>query len=190
MRAFIAGIWLAVALTLVTDTRAATPGVGPDSASEPWYVKASFTPTGRTLDGFALAKSRKHWCAADFYEASRLPLDVMKAFAESNLAFSVPWEPRGLPRLLAKVGRYRKCDGQTGVFLALMDFGARRTRVHHVVEFGPGPFAALNLSDRNGLTIWWCDECDDFVEISWDVRKRKFLFRGMDDMLEDRSSSP
>lgn len=183
MRRLIAACLL---LTCGLHSQAARLDIRTEPANHAWWLRATLTPDSRTLFGLPLAHFNPRWCAADFWEPSLLPRDALvEAFVGTDLAFSQTWHAHGLPSLLAKVGVYRRCDGKTGSFVALLDLRGPRTRVRHVEEIEPAAFTALALSRNNALEIWWCSECDDFLEMSWDVGRQKFVFRALDHMPDD-----
>jgi len=80
----------------------------------------------------------------------------------------------------AFVGAYRRCAGERGLFLAIIDRQGARTRLRFLVEVpDPGSaFAALTQEADGTLAVWWCADCDAGHRIAFNRDTRGFYVAG------------
>mgnify|MGYP003417420485 CR=1 FL=1 len=81
---------------------------------------------------------------------------------------------------VAFVGAYRRCTGEQGLFVAIIEPGKDRVRMRFLVEL-PDPGSGLALLDREPdgtLAAWWCADCANGNRIAFNRDKREFYVAG------------
>jgi hypothetical protein len=80
----------------------------------------------------------------------------------------------------AFVGAYRHCDGERGLFVAIVEPGKDRVRMRFLVE-APAPGSGLAMLDREPdgtLAVWWCADCANGNRIAFNRDKREYFVAG------------
>lgn len=158
--------------------------VRPEPARDPWWQRATLTPRGATVRGIAIKRLEPAWCAAEAF-TRELFGDELLGPAGGNplegLAFSLEasLDGSGKPQT-AFVGAYRRCNGESGLFVAITDRPGERPRMRFLVEVpDPGTaFAALALEPDGTLAVWWCAACDNGHRIAFNRETRGFYVAG------------
>ena len=158
--------------------------VRPEPARDPWWQRATLTPRGATVRGIAIKRLEPAWCAAEAF-TRELFGDELLGPAGGNplegLAFSLEasFDGSGKPQT-AFVGAYRRCNGESGLFVAITDRPGERPRMRFLVEVpDPGTaFAALALEPDGTLAVWWCAACDNGHRIAFNRETRGFYVAG------------
>ena len=183
--------WLVVLLVCVAATapssvRADKPllEVAAEPAAKPWWQRARWHARATAVHGVAIKRLHPQWCAADALR--RAPLDeavgateVERALAGRSFVLDGSFDGSGAAQR-AFVGVYRRCDGEQGLFVAVVEPARERTRMRFLVEV-PDPGSALALLDREPdgtLAVWWCVDCDNGNRIAFNRERREFYVAG------------
>ncbi|HET9976578.1 MAG TPA: hypothetical protein VFQ20_04020 [Burkholderiaceae bacterium] len=151
-----------------------------EPARDPWWRRATIQPRSQVVHGVPVKRLHPDWCAAeafsrDFFGADRLvgPTD--------GLAFALEGRFDGGDRpQLAFVGAYRRCGGEQGLFLAIVEPAAQRPRVRFLVEVPEAPSAIAHLTrEPDGtLVVWWCVDCAEGVRVPYNREAKGFHVAG------------
>jgi hypothetical protein len=185
MRALLA-LMLCVAAFSPAAARADKPmlDVAAEPADKPWWQRARWHARAASVNGVAIKRLHPQWCAADALR--RAPLDaavgaaeVDRALAGRTFELDGAFDGSGAPQR-AFVGAYRRCDGEQGLFVAVVEPARDRTRMRFLVEV-PEPGSALALLDREPdgtLAVWWCPDCGSGNRIGFNRERREFYVAG------------
>jgi len=167
-----------------TAARSAFVSVRDEPASDPWWQRATLNPQSTLLRGMSIKRLQPAWCAAEAF-TRELFGDALLGAAGGNplegLAFSIDAPLDGSGKLqTAFVGAYRRCDGERGLFVAIIDRQRERPRLRFLVEVpDPGTaFAALALEPDGTLGVWWCGACSNGHRIAYSRESRGFFVAG------------
>jgi hypothetical protein len=170
-----------------------------------WYLlPMSIRPTGTSVSGIRLSQINawrtrqaqdrpaidvQPWCFANalsdrsFTSSS----EVVQANIESSFRdnpehrFRLRGRFTGENELLALVGHYEECDGETGSFIMLLDDAAAPPRLVHVDDL---PYVSglqyMRLVDGD-LTVSTCFECGDVTGYFYDRRRGRFYWESLGD---------
>lgn len=176
-----------VCLFLATPLRAQTSGllnVAPEPAGEPWWQRATLHPRATTLRGIAVKRFEPAWCAAQDFTRELFGDDLLGPAGGSplqGLSFAIEssFDGSGKPQT-AFLGAYRRCDGEQGLFVAIVEQAGKRPRMRFLVEVpNPGTaFAALSLEPDGALAVWWCGGCNNGHRIAYNRETRGFFVAG------------
>ena len=168
-------------------SRAQTPGllsVAPEPARDPWWQRATLHPRATTLRGMAIKRFEPAWCAAEAFTRELFGDDLLGPAGGSPLdglsfAIEASFDGSGKPQT-AFVGAYRRCDGERGLFVAIVERPGERQRLRFLVEVpDPGTaFAALSLEPDGALAVWWCGGCANGHRIAYNRETRGFFVAG------------
>ena len=155
-----------------------------EPAREPWWQRATLTPQASVVRGLPVKRFEAAWCAAEAFTRALFGEDLLGPAGGNpldGLAFAVDgaFDGSGKPQT-AFVGAYRRCDGERGLFVAIIESSAPRTRMRFLVEVpDPGTaFAALSLEPDGALAVWWCAACDNGHRIVFNRETRGFYVAG------------
>ena len=155
-----------------------------EPAREPWWQRATLMPQATTVRGLPIKRFEPAWCAAQDFTRVLFGEELLGPAGGSpldGLAFSLDgsFDGSGKPQM-AFVGAYRRCDGERGLFVAIIEPSAQRTRVRFLVEVpDPGTaFAALSVEPDGALAVWWCAACDNGHRIAYNRETRGFYVAG------------
>lgn len=175
-------------LTLIAPSLAgaAEPvfSVRAEPASDPWWQRASWNPRATSVYGMSVKRLQPEWCAAEAITRELIGKEWLGATAsgaDDNLAFSIEASFDGSgKRQTAFVGAYRRCDGERGLFVAIIDRIRERPRLRFLVEVpDPGTaLALLGLEPDGALAVWWCDGCGNGHRIAYNRESRGFYVAG------------
>jgi hypothetical protein len=184
--AIVVALCAAFVVPAVLAQTAAPPvlSIRPEPARDPWWQRATLSPRATTVRGIAIKRLEPAWCAAEAFTrelfgeellgpASGNPLEGLAFSLEASLDGS------GKPQT-AFVGAYRRCNGESGLFVAITDRSGERPRMRFLVEVpDPGTaFAALALEPDGTLAVWWCAACDSGHRIAYNRETRGFYVVG------------
>ncbi len=181
-------------LSLPAQTFAAPPfvTVQAEPARDPWWLRATLSPRASSVLGIGIKRLEPAWCAAEAFTRELFGEELLGAEGGNpleGLAFSLEhsYDGSGSPQT-AFVGAYRRCDGERGLFVAIVDRPAgrpaqrpsERQRVRFLVEVpDPGTaFAALSLEPDGALAVWWCGACNSGHRIAFNRETRGFFVAG------------
>jgi hypothetical protein len=177
---------LCVLVALPGPVRAAKPllDVAAEPVDKPWWRRAQWHPRAAAVHGVAIKRLHPQWCAAEALR--RAPLDeafgaaeVDRALAGRTFMLEGAFDGSGALQR-AFVGAYRRCDGEQGLFVAVVEPARDRTRMRFLVEV-PDPGSALALLDREPdgtLAVWWCADCGNGSRIAYNRERREFYVAG------------
>lgn len=176
----------ALALAALPWARADEPvlSVRPEPAGAPWWERATWSPRATTVQGMSIQRLQAQWCAAEAFSPELIGAERLGPAAGDpleGLAFSIEASFDGSGKLqTAFVGAYRRCDGEQGLFVALIDRVGARARLRFLVEVPePGTaFAALGREPDGGLAVWWCGHCNNGHRIAYNRATRGFYLAG------------
>jgi hypothetical protein len=155
-----------------------------EPADKPWWQRARWQPRATTVQGVAIKRLHPEWCAAEALTRERLDAAVGadavstvldgRAFAIDGLFDS------GGAMQSAFVGAYRRCSGEQGLFVAIVEPGKERVRMRFLVEVpDPGSAVAMLAREPDGtLAVWWCGDCADGNRIAYNRQRREFYVAG------------
>ena len=158
--------------------------VRPEPARDPWWQRATLAPRATTVRGIAIKRLEPAWCAAEAFTRELFGEELLGPAGGNpleGLAFSLEasFDGSGKPQT-AFVGAYRRCNGESGLFVAITDRPGERPRMRFLVEVpDPGTaFAALALEPDGTLAVWWCAACDNGHRIAFSRETRGFYVAG------------
>jgi hypothetical protein len=163
-----------------------------EPARDPWWQRATLNPRATAVRGLAIKRLQPAWCAAEAFTRELFGEELLGPVGGSpldGLAFSLEHSFDGSGnRQTAFVGAYRRCDGERGLFVAIVDRPvehatrrpAERQRMRFLVEVPePGTaFAALSLEPDGALAVWWCGGCNNGHRIAFSRETRGFFVAG------------
>ena len=186
-RAAVVAALFAVFIAPCIQAQGAAPpilSIRPEPARDPWWQRATVTPRATTVRGIAIKRLEPAWCAAEAFTRELFGEELLGPAGGSpleGLAFSLEasFDGSGKPQT-AFVGAYRRCNGESGLFVAITDRPGERPRMRFLVEVpDPGTaFAALALEPDGTLAVWWCAACDNGHRIAFNREMRGFYVAG------------
>lgn len=176
---------LAWTLTLIAPSLAgaAEPvlSVRAEPANDPWWQRASWNPRATSVYGMSVKRLQPEWCAAEAFTRDLIGEERLGPAAPGGPVFSIEGSFDGSgKRQTAFVGAYRRCDGERGLFVAIIDRLGERPRLRFLVEVpDPGTaLALLGLEPDGALAVWWCDGCGNGHRIAYNRESRGFYVAG------------
>ncbi len=186
----LAAALFAMVVSLAAPAQAAAPVAPPvlsirdEPALDPWWQRATIEARATVVRGLPIARFEPAWCAAEAFTREFFGEELLGPAGGNpleGLAFSVDASFDGSGKLqTAFVGAYRRCDGERGLFVAITDRPAARTRLRFLVEVpDPGTaFAALALEPDGTLAVWWCGACNNGHRIAFNRDSQGFYVAG------------
>lgn len=173
-----AGPFAAVAADKAVFTVLAEP------ADKPWWRRAQWHPRASVVQNVPIKRLHPDWCAAEALGRERLDEAVGHALVDQALegrSFKLEgnFDGSGTPQL-AFVGAYRRCSGEQGLFVTIVEPSRERARMRFLVEL-PDPGSALAMLGREPdgtLAVWWCADCPSGNRIAFNRDKREFFVSG------------
>lgn len=155
-----------------------------EPADKPWWQRGQWQPRATVVHGVAIKRLHPDWCAAETLTRARLDAavgaDAVTAALDGR-AFALEGLFDGGGALQsAFVGAYRRCNGEQGLFAAIVEPGKDRTRMRFLVEVpDPGSAVAMLAREPDGsLAVWWCADCANGHRIAYNRRTREFYIAG------------
>ena len=173
-------------LVVTAQTSGAAPPlvVRPEPLRDAWWQRATLNPRSLAVHGMPIKRLEPAWCAADALTRELYGEELLGPTGGSpvdGLAFELEasLDGSGKPQT-AFVGAYRRCDGERGLFLVIIDRPGERPRMRFLVEVpDPGSaIAALSLEPDGSLAVWWCGACDSGNRIAYNRATRSFYVAG------------
>jgi hypothetical protein len=185
-------VLLLSALLGAPAARAADPVlvIAAEPAAAAWWQRAIWSPRATVVRGVPIKRLHPEWCAAEAFTRERF--DAALAPAESDAlarhmgsrAFQLEgrFDASGRAQI-AFVGVYRRCAGEQGLFMAIVEPHAERPRMRFLVEVpdsgaATGVLASLGREPDGALAVWWCADCDNGVRIEAHREQRAFFVAG------------
>ena len=155
-------------------------------ASDAWWLRATLNPRSVVVRGLPVKRIAPPWCAADELSRETLGEGLLGMAGGTPLAdgqvFALSAALDGSGRMqTALVGAYRRCDGERGLFVMIVEPVRERPRMRFLVELPePGTaLAALSLAADGTLVAWWCNTaCDQGSRILYNRETREFYVGG------------
>ena len=155
-----------------------------EPARDPWWQRASWVPRATVVRGMPIKRIEPAWCAAEAFTTDLFGDELLRpggANLLDGMAFSLEASFDGSGKLqTAFVGSYRRCLGEAGLFVAIVDRPGERPRLRFLVEVPePGTaFAALALEPDGTLAVWWCPACGNGHRIAYNRDTHGFYVAG------------
>jgi hypothetical protein len=183
VRALFLVIWL-VALPPASAAPDAVLTLAAEPADAPWWRRAQWQPRGTQVHGVPIKRLHPQWCAAEALTAERFEMLVGAAVLDAalggrRLRLDGTFDGGTAPQW-AFVGAYRRCDGERGLFAAIVEPSRDRMRMRFLVE-APEPGSGLAMLDREPdgtLAVWWCADCANGSRIAFNRDKREYFVAG------------
>jgi len=169
----------ALALTILL-AGGSTLVVRDEPAKQPWWQRATIEPRATVVQGVPIKRLHPDWCAAEAFSREFFGADRL-AGPTDGLAFSLEGRFDGGEKAqLAFVGAYRRCAGEQGLFLAIVEPAAQRPRVRFLVEVPDAPSAIAHLTrEPDGtLAVWWCVDCAEGYRVAYNRDAKGFFVAG------------
>lgn len=176
---------LLVFAAVAGPVRAALLEVDAEPANRPWWERARWQPQATVVRGVPIKRLHPDWCAAEALGRETIGEALLGPDAGDPLAgglsFSLEgsFDGSGRPQL-AFVGAYRRCAGERGLFVTIVEPHPQRPRMRFLVEVpnSPSAFAALGRDPDGTLVVWWCAACDHGVRIEFNRESKSFFVGG------------
>lgn len=155
-----------------------------EPARDPWWQRASLTPRSTAVRGLPIKRIEPAWCAAEVFTRELFGEELLRPGGGDlldGMAFALESSFDGSGKLqTAVIGAYSRCEGEHGLFVAIIDRNGERLRLRFLVEVpDPGTaFAALALEPDGTLAVWWCPMCDKGHRIAFNRETRGFYVAG------------
>jgi hypothetical protein len=150
--------------------------VSPIPPDHIWWLRTEYNPFSKSVRGIPVKLLAKDWCFANEFTTDLFPPEYLRDIAP-GLSFSVNVRFVRQRPLQALVGAFETCAGAKGLFLLILEERKAKKIVRHLDVF---PFqnslAVLNPTPKGTLRLWWCSSCDNFIEIEWNSRQKKFVW--------------
>ncbi len=175
-------LWVAPVTVEAADK--AVFSVAAEPADKPWWRRAQWQPRATSVRNVPVKRLHPDWCAAEALSRERLDeaigtAAVDQALEGRSLTLEGQFDGTGSPQL-AFVGAYRRCSGEQGLFVAIIEPARERVRMRFLVEVpDPGSALAMLAREPDGtLAVWWCADCANGNRIAFNRDKREFYVAG------------
>jgi hypothetical protein len=172
-------LWASPCAVMAADK--AVFSVAPEPADKPWWRRAVWQPRATSVHNVPIKRLHPDWCAAEALGRERLDEAVGAASVDQALegrSFTLEGNfDGGGTSQLTFVGAYRRCSGEQGLFVAIVEPSRERARMRFLVEV-PDPGSALAMLGREPdgtLAVWWCADCANGNRIAYSRDKREFF---------------
>jgi len=152
-----------------------------EPAKDPWWQRATIQPRAVVVQGVPIKRLHPDWCAAEAFSREFFGAERLQTPPLDNLSFALEGRFDGGEKTqLAFVGAYKRCAGEQGLFLAIVEPAAQRPRVRFLVEVPDAPSAIAHLSrEPDGtLAVWWCVDCAEGVRVPFNRETKGFYVAG------------
>ncbi len=155
-----------------------------EPADNPWWRRAQWQPRATSVQGVPIKRLHPDWCAAEALSRERLDEVVSAVVVDQALegrSFTLEGHfDGGAAAQLAFVGAYRRCTGEQGLFVTIIEPSRERVRMRFLVEVpDPGSALAMLAREPDGtLAVWWCADCSNGNRIAFNREKREFYVAG------------
>ncbi|HET9820349.1 MAG TPA: hypothetical protein VFQ16_00850 [Burkholderiaceae bacterium] len=183
MKSVLAACVLAAMVVHAQATRPVVE-VRPEPAREAWWWRTTLHPQSTRVMGVAVRRLHPEWCAAEAFSAELFGEALLGPAGGdplAGLAFSIEDSFDGSGKAqVAFVGAYRRCAGEQGLFVAIVEPHKDRPRTRFLVEVpdAPSAFGALGREPDGTLAVWWCAGCSEGYRIAYNRQTREFYIAG------------
>jgi hypothetical protein len=158
--------------------------VAAEPVDKPWWQRAQWHPRATAVQGVPIKRLHPDWCAAEALSRERLSdalsaTEVDQALDGRSFTLEGHFDGGGAAQL-AFVGAYRRCSGEQGLFVAIIEPSRERARMRFLVEVpDAGSALAMLAREPDGtLAVWWCADCANGNRIAFNRDKREFFVAG------------
>lgn len=154
--------------------------VVPDEpVKSPWWQRATIQPQATVVQGVPVKRLHPDWCAAEAFSREFFGAERQGMVEALNFALEGRFDG-GEKNQVAFVGAYKRCAGEQGLFLAIVEPAAQRPRVRFLVEVPDAPSAIAHLTrEPDGtLAVWWCVDCAEGVRVPYNRETKGFYVAG------------
>ena len=179
-------VGLLAGLVCLANSLAAEPVLvlRPEPVRDAWWQRAVLNPRSTVVQGVPVKRMHPDWCAAEAFSRELFGDELLAglpAHRHFSLdgAFDAGLESKGRAQI-AFVGAYRRCGGEQGLFVAIVEPHLQRPRVRFLVEVpqAPSAVAALSREPDGALAVWWCLDCDEGHRIAFNRDSKGFFVAG------------
>jgi hypothetical protein len=150
--------------------------VAPDPTNHAWWLRAEYNPFGKTVRGIPIKLISKQWCYANEFTAELISAEYMRDVS-AELSFSVESRFGHGRKKTALVGAFETCTHKKGLFLIILERRKNIKIVRFLEQFQfQKSLAALRLTPKDTLELWWCSDCDNSQELAWNATQHKFVW--------------
>ena len=168
---------LALLSTVCRADRPAFLSVAPEPTNHAWWLRAEYNPFSKTVRGIPIKLLSKQWCYANEFTTDLFPAEYMQDISP-KLSFAVESRLGQRRKLTALVGAFETCAHEKGLFLLILEQRKSIKVVRFLEQFSfQKSLAALQLTKRDTLELWWCSSCDNSQELEWNPKQKKFVWR-------------
>ncbi len=142
---------------------------GVDSSDRVWWTGIRFAPHDSTLAGLTVSAIDSTWVLASLLCASSMPSDTIDHVTDADFGVGGDFNGDG-QHDSALVGVFQRKSGMTGSFLLILTAEGSAWRVAYVVvdTSDGGQYSSVSADHSGeGVTWWFCRECDFRAEIEW-----------------------
>jgi hypothetical protein len=158
--------------------------IAAEPVDKPWWQRAQWHPRATAVQGVPIKRLHPDWCAAEALSREHLSetvsaTEVDQALDGRSFTLEGHFDGGGAAQL-AFVGAYRRCSGEQGLFVAIIEPSRERARMRFLVEVpDAGSALAMLAREPDGtLAVWWCADCANGNRIAFNRDKREFFVAG------------
>jgi hypothetical protein len=158
--------------------------IAPEPAADTWWQRAQWHPRSTVVRGVPIKRLHPDWCAAEAFSREligeeRLGVAAGNPLAGLDFALEGTFDGGGKPQI-AFVGAYRRCAGEQGLFVTIVEPAKERPRMRFLVELpnAGSALAAVGRDPDGTLVVWWCVGCDNGVRIEFNRETKGFFVSG------------
>lgn len=172
---------LSISFSVCRAEAPAFVSVAPEPTNHAWWLRAEYNPFGKTVRGIPIKLISKQWCYANEFTANLISAELMRD-VWSELSFSVDSQFGQGRKKTALVGAFETCAHEKGLFVLILEQRKNIKVVRFLEQFMfQKSLAALRVTSRDTLELWWCSECDNSQELVWDAKQKKFVWHFEED---------
>jgi hypothetical protein len=158
--------------------------VRPEPARDAWWWRTQLHPQSTRVLGIPVKRLHPEWCTAEVFTPELFGEALLgeaggRPLAGRTFSFEDSFDGSGKAQI-AFVGAYRRCAGEQGLFVAIVEPHKERPRTRFLVEVpdAPSALAALAREPDGTLAVWWCAACSEGYRIAYNRQSREFYVAG------------
>ena len=169
-------LFLALLPVVCRADRPAFLSVAPEPTNYAWWLRAEYNPFAKAVRGIPVKLLSKKWCYANEFTSDLFPTEYMREISP-ELSFAVESRFGQRKKLQALVGAFETCTHEKGLFLLIIEQRKTIKIVRFLEQFNfQKSLAALRLTNRDTLELWWCSDCDNSQELKLNARQKSFVW--------------